>query len=46
MALDPANYPLATLLDSAYKNRTDLQIARTNNTFNKLNYAYQKLWGS
>jgi outer membrane protein, heavy metal efflux system len=40
--LDPLKYSLTTLIDSAYKNRTDLQIARMNNTFNKLNYSYQK----
>lgn len=41
-SLDPARYPLTTLLDSAYDNRTDLQIARTNTNINKLNYDYQK----
>jgi len=40
--LDPLKYSLTVLMDSAYKNRTDLQIARMNNTFNKLNYSYQK----
>ena len=40
--LDPARYTLATLLDSAYHNRTDLQIARTNTRINQLNYDYQK----
>ncbi len=40
--LDPNKYSLNTLVDSAYKNRTDLQIARTNTTINKLNYNYQK----
>ncbi|HVS96624.1 MAG TPA: TolC family protein, partial [Puia sp.] len=28
--LDPEKYPLTTLIDSAYHNRTDLQIARAN----------------
>jgi outer membrane protein, heavy metal efflux system len=40
--LDPAKYTLSTLIDSAYKNRTDLQIARMNLSVNKLNYDYQK----
>jgi cobalt-zinc-cadmium efflux system outer membrane protein len=40
--LDPNQYPLATLMDSAYHNRTDLQIARTNTRINQLNYNYQK----
>jgi cobalt-zinc-cadmium efflux system outer membrane protein len=40
--LDPAQYALNTLIDSAYHNRTDLQIARTNTRINQLNYNYQK----
>ncbi len=40
--LDPAQYALNTLIDSAYHNRTDLQIARTNMKINQLNYNYQK----
>jgi outer membrane protein, heavy metal efflux system len=40
--LDPSQYALATLIDSAYHNRTDLQIARTNTKINQLNYNYQK----
>jgi outer membrane protein, heavy metal efflux system len=40
--LDPTQYALATLIDSAYRNRTDLQIARTNTKINQLNYNYQK----
>ena len=40
--LDAAQYPLTTLMDSAYRNRTDLQIARTNTNINQLNYNYQK----
>ncbi|MFI5152492.1 MAG: TolC family protein [Chitinophagales bacterium] len=40
--LDPAMYSLTTLIDSAYQNRTDLQIARTNTNIDKLNYNYQK----
>ena len=40
--LDPGQYPLATLVDSAYHNRTDLQMARANTNINKLNYNYQK----
>ena len=39
---NPANYGLSTLLDSAYKNRTDLAIARTNTEASKLVYNYQK----
>lgn len=41
-SLDPAKYPFNVLIDSAYKNRTDLLIARTNTTINRLNYSYQK----
>ena len=40
--LDPNKYALNVLVDSAYKNRTDLQIARTSTEINKLNYNYQK----
>jgi cobalt-zinc-cadmium efflux system outer membrane protein len=40
--LDPAQYTLSILIDSAYHNRTDLQIARTNTRINQLNYDYQK----
>ena len=40
--LDPGQYTLATLMDSAYRNRTDLQIARTNTKINQLQYNYQK----
>lgn len=40
--LDPAQYALSTLVDSAYHNRTDLSIARTNTRINQLNYNYQK----
>jgi cobalt-zinc-cadmium efflux system outer membrane protein len=40
--LDPAQYSLPQLIDSAYHNRSDLQIARTNNRINQLNYNYQK----
>ena len=41
-ALDPLKYPINTLLDSAYNNRTDLQIARSNTEINRLNLSYQK----
>jgi outer membrane protein, heavy metal efflux system len=41
-SFDPASYSLTTLLDSAYRNRSDLQIARTNVESSKLNYIYQK----
>jgi cobalt-zinc-cadmium efflux system outer membrane protein len=40
--LDPAQYALSALIDSAYHNRTDLQIARTNTRINQLSYNYQK----
>ncbi len=40
--LDPGQYPLNVLMDSAYHNRTDLQIARANTNINRLNYDYQK----
>jgi len=40
--LDPGQYSLTQLIDSAYRNRSDLQIARTNNRINQLNYNYQK----
>ncbi|HSZ33248.1 MAG TPA: TolC family protein [Puia sp.] len=43
--MDPALYSLTTLLDSAYKNRSDLQIARTNVEASNLNYSYQKALG-
>jgi len=41
-ALDPSKYALTTLIDSAYHNRTDLQIAHANTTINELQYKYQK----
>jgi outer membrane protein, heavy metal efflux system len=41
-SMNPATYPLAVLLDSAFKNRSDLQIARMNVEASKLNYSYQK----
>ncbi|HTQ63729.1 MAG TPA: TolC family protein [Puia sp.] len=41
-ALNPSKYALPTLIDSAYKNRTDLMIARSNTEVSKLNYNYQK----
>ncbi|MFI5193530.1 MAG: TolC family protein [Chitinophagales bacterium] len=41
-SLDPDKYSFNTLIDSAYHNRTDLQIARTNTNINKLTYSYQK----
>ena len=40
--LDPNKYALGTLIDSAYKNRTDLLIAKANTNINQLNYNYQK----
>ena len=41
-ALNPLQYPLTTLVDTAYKSRTDLQIAKTNTNISKLTYNYQK----
>lgn len=41
-ALNPLAYPLSTFLDSAYKNRTDLMMARDNLTLSQQNYGYQK----
>ncbi len=41
-SLDPARYPINTLIDSAFRNRSDLQIARTNTDLGKLNYDYQR----
>ena len=41
-ALNPIQYTLSTLIDTAYKNRTDLQIAKTNSGISKLNFNYQK----
>lgn len=40
--LDPGQYPITQLIDSAYHNRTDLEIARSNTRINQLNYNYQK----
>lgn len=40
--LDPSRFSIATLLDSAYRNRTDLAIAKENTNINQLNYNYQK----
>jgi cobalt-zinc-cadmium efflux system outer membrane protein len=41
-ALDPSNYNLTSLIDTAFKRRTDLQIARANTQISRLNYNYQK----
>jgi len=41
-ALDPGKYGLTALVDSAFNNRTDLQIARENTEISKLQYNYQK----
>ena len=40
--LNPALYPIAYLVDTAYKNRTDLLIAKANTDISKLTYNYQK----
>ena len=42
VGFSPDTYSLSTLLDSAYKNRSDLLIARTTVEASKLNYNYQK----
>jgi len=39
---DPLQYPMQTLMDSAYKNRTDLMIARGNLQLAGQNYRLQK----
>ena len=41
-ALNPLQYPVSVLLDSAYQNRTDLMLARDNLTLSRQNYGYQK----
>ena len=41
----PGTYPLGTLLDSAFKNRSDLLLARTSVEASELNYNYQKALG-
>lgn len=40
--IDPMKYPLTTLLDSAYSNRTDLRIARDNVTLGVQNLKLQR----
>ncbi len=40
--LDPARYNLTALVDTAFKSRTDLMIARASTNISKLNYNYQK----
>ena len=42
MSLDPSQFSLNALIDTAYKNRTDLQIAKANTDVSKFNYSYQK----
>jgi cobalt-zinc-cadmium efflux system outer membrane protein len=42
MRLNPETFPVQVLLDSAYRNRTDLQMAQTNVTLSRQNYEYQK----
>ena len=41
-ALSPDRYSATSLVDTAYQNRTDLNIARANTDISKLNYNYQK----
>jgi len=40
--LSPQQYSLTALVDTAYKNRTDLQIAKANTNISKLSYSFQK----
>lgn len=42
IAFKPDTYPLSTLVDSAFVNRTDLKMAKVNTDINRLNLAYQK----
>jgi len=42
VAYKPDSYPLETLVDSAFQNRTDLKIAKANTEINRLNLNYQK----
>lgn len=42
MGSNPSQYSVTALIDSAYKNRTDLLIAKANTDISKLNYNYQK----
>lgn len=41
-SLNPLQYPLSSLLDSAYQNRTDMMLASDNLTWSRQNYGYQK----
>ena len=41
-ALSPDRYPVSKLVDTAYQNRTDLNIARANTDIARLTYNYQK----
>ena len=40
--LNPSLYPISYLVDTAYKNRTDLMIAKANTDISKLTYNYQR----
>ena len=40
--LDPLQYPVSVLIDSAYHNRTDLKIAKENTEISRINLKYQK----
>lgn len=42
VVLNPGKYTVQELVDTAYKNRTDLMIAKTNTDISKLNYNYQR----
>jgi len=41
-ALNPTQYSLAVLVDTAYRQRSDLMIAKANTDISKLNYVYEK----
>lgn len=41
-ALNPNQYPLQTIVDSALQNHPDMKIAKLNTQINELNYNYQK----
>ena len=40
--LDPLQFPVTVLIDSAYQNRTDLKIAKENAEISRINLKYQK----
>ncbi|MBS1760676.1 MAG: TolC family protein [Bacteroidetes bacterium] len=42
LKINPINFPLQTLLDTAYNYRSDLKLANNSVLFNRQNYTYQK----